>query len=344
MAAGAGGGVIQYFFVRHVRRTRRAGGELLRWWGLVAVCAWAIHPYATPYLVGGGDAHHYAQQLADARAQMQARNFELYVGQSAYAFNGDIHPLRTAPYFSYVGGAMSLLGGDALPPTAAQNLLIVLSLGAGVSGLYLLLTRLRPRAAWAASVLAAAFATSPGILALIYSGDMVASWLTLPYLPLVFYAVIQLGETQEPTPLLGLLTGALAMLWLAHAPVAFWTTLLVILSLGTWFFASGDRLRMFWSLVASGAGLLCLCGYVFVSVHTLELPADPNLISFVRGSGMLEILKTGWAGLGRPIDPTGADLLRNLQLSPALGLAALVSLISFKRHRWTTGALIFGAI
>ncbi len=344
MAAGAGGGLVQRLFVRQVRRTRRAGGEMLRWWGLAAVCAWAIHPYATPYLVGGGDAHHYAQQLADARAQMQVGNFELYVGQSAYAFNGDIHPLRTAPYFSYVGGAMSLLGGEALPPTAAQNLLIVLSLGASAAGLYLLLTRLRPRAAWAASVLAAAFATSPGILALIYSGDMVASWLTLPYLPLVFYAVMRLGEAQEPMPPLGLLTGALAMLWLAHAPVAFWTTLLVMLSLGTWFFASGDRLRRFWLLVASGAGLLCLCGYVFVSVHTLELPADPNLISFVRGSGMLEILKTGWAGLGRPIDPAGADLLRNLQLSPALGLAALVSLISFRRHRWTTGALIFGAI
>jgi hypothetical protein len=65
---------------------------------------------------------------------------------------------------------------------------------------------------------------------------------------------LQLSEAQEPTPVLGLLTGPLAMLWLAHAPVAFWTTLLVMLSLGTWFFTSGDRLRMFWSLVASGAG------------------------------------------------------------------------------------------
>ena len=344
VAAGASGGVIQHFFVRQVRQTRGTGGEMLRWWGLALVCAWAINPYATPHLVGGGDAHHYAQQLADARTQMQAGNFELYVGQSAYAFNGDIHPLRTAPYFSYVGGAMSLVGGDALPPTAAQNLLIVLSLGAGVSGLYLLLTRLRPRAAWAASILAAAFATSPGILALIYSGDMVASWLTLPYLPLVFYALIRLSEAKEPTPPLILLTGALAMLWLTHAPVAFWTTLLSILSLLTWFLYSGNRLSRLWLLTASGAGVLCLCGYVFVSVQSLELPTDPNLIHFVRGGGMFEILKTGWAGLGRPIDPAGEDLLRNLQLSPALGLAALVGLASLRRPRWTTGALILGAI
>lgn len=54
MAAGAGGGLVQRLFVLQVRRTRRAGGEMLRWWGLAAVCAWAIHPYATPYLVGGG--------------------------------------------------------------------------------------------------------------------------------------------------------------------------------------------------------------------------------------------------------------------------------------------------
>ena len=344
VVAGAGGGVIQYFFVRQVRRTRRAGGELLRWWGLAAISFWVIHPYATPYLVGGGDAHHYAQQLADAREQMQAGHIELYVGQSAYAFNGDIHPLRTAPYFSYVGGALSLLGGDALPPTAAQNLLIVLSFGAVVAGLYLLLTRLRPRAAWAAGVLAAACATSPGILALVYSGDMIASWLALPWLPLVFYAVIRLGETKTPVPALCVLSGALAMMWLAHAPVAFWTTLLVMLSQGARLCVAPDRGRAFGLLCASGALFLMLCGFVFISVWSLQLPNDPNLISFVRKGGMLEILKTGWEGLGRPIDPAGADLLRNLKLSPALGLAALLSLVSMRWHRGNHYALIFGAI
>ena len=342
VAASAGGGVIQYFFVRQVRRTRRAGGELLRWWGLAVVCAWAIHPYATPYLVGGGDAHHYAQQLADARAQLQAGNVELYVGQSAYAFNGDIHPLRTAPYFSYVGGALSLLGGEALPPTAAQNLLIVLSFGAGVAGLYLLLTRLRPRAAWAAGVLAAAFATSPGILALIYSGDMVASWMTLPWLPLVFYTLIRLWDNPRSIPSFCLLAGSLALLFLAHAPVAFWTTLFVVLSQGTRLVVSKRRRQNFCFLAGSATLCLLLCGYVFISVLSLELPTNPKNINFLRDGGIMMNLKTGWQGLGRPIDPAGTDLIRNLQLSPALWIAMILGLVSLRHHGRATGPLIAG--
>ena len=344
VTASAAGMLIQRFFVTQAINTRRPTSEMLRWWGLAAICGWLIQPYATPYLVGGGDAHHYAQQLADAAAQMRAGNFELFVGQSAYAFNGDIHPLRTAPYFSYVGGVLSLIAGDALPPTAAQNLLIVLSLGMAVGGLYLLLIRLKPKAAWPAFVLTAAFASSPGVLAMIYSGDMVASWLTLPWLPIVFYAIIRLWDESDQITWLLMLAAALAMIWLAHAPIAFWTTVFVALSQGTRLLVQARAARSFWLLSACAALCLLLCSYVFISVGSLDFPNDPNLVSFVRQGGMLAILKSGWSGLGRPIDPAGENLIRNLQLSPALWLAAILGLASIRRYRWVTGILIAGAI
>ena len=335
---------MQRLFIRQARKTHSGLAEGVRWWGLAAVCAWVIQPYATPYLVGGGDAHHYAQQLSDAAEQLRQGEIKLFVGQSVYAFNGDIHPLRTAPYFSYLGGLASVVLGPTLPATGVQNLLIVISFAAAVAGLYVLLTRLRPTAPWPAFCLTCAFAACPGVLALIYSGDMIISWLSLPWLPLVIYAVVRLWETTDPVPSLCLLAGALAMMWLAHPPMAFWTSALVALSQGTRVIVQWDRGRTFWLLATCAALCLTLCGYVFVSVNSLQLPADPNLVAFVRQGGVLAILREGWSGIGRPIDAGGANLLKNLQLSPALWIAAIVGLAATRRHRWAAGVLIVGAI
>jgi hypothetical protein len=340
---GGCGSVAQYFFVQQARRMRSSWSESLRWLSLAAVCAWVIHPYATPHLVGGGDAHHYAQQLADAAEQFRQGEYQLFVGRSSFAFNGDIHPLRTAPYFSYVGAALSIVTGASFAPTAVQNLMIVLSLCGGVAALYALLTRLRPGAGWPAFWLAAAFAACPGVLALIYSGDMVASWLTLPWLPLVFYGTIRCWHAKDPLPSFCLLAGSLAILWLTHPPVAFWASLLVALPLTARLIVRWESGRGLWLIAACTASCLALCSYVFVSVKTLELPTDPNLVAFVRGGGILTILRDGWAGLGRPIDAAGADLLKNLQLSPALWFAALIGLGSIRRHRWVAGMLLLGS-
>ena len=346
-ATGAVGCLAQRFFLRQARRTRSTLGEALRWLGLIGVCSWVIHPYATTQLVGGGDAHHYAQQLTDAAEQFRKGEFEMYVGNSAHAFNGDIHPLRTAPYFSYLGAAVSLFAGPTLTAVAVQNLLIVLSLAASVAVIYLLLTRLRPSAARTACWLACAFGTCPGVLALIYSGDMIATWLTLPWLPIVFYSVIRLWDTPDPVPNFGLLAASLAVVWLAHPPVAFWTSLLVCLVLAARLVRHREKGRAVMQTFACLALCFMLCGYVFVSVYTLQIPIDPNLVANVRSGAILGTLKAGWAGLGQPIDAAGADLIRNLQLGPALWLALLVALVAIiarpARH-WAVGLLTLGAV
>ena len=347
VATGAASGLAQRFFLRQARRTRSTTGEAARWLGLIGVCMWVIQPYATTQLVGGGDAFHYAQQLTDAAEQFRNGKYEMYVGDSAHAFNGDIHPLRTAPYFSYLGAVISLFAGPSLTAVAVQNLLIVFSLAASVAGLYLLLTRLRPSAACTAFWLAAAFATCPGVLALIYSGDMIATWLALPWLPIVFYSVIRLWDTPHPVPTFGFLAAALALVWLAHPPVALWTSFLVGLVLAARLVMHREKGRAVMQTLACLALCFMLCGYVFVSVYTLQIPIDPNLIANVRSGAILDTLKAGWAGLGQPIDTAGADLIRNLQLGPALWLALLVALVTIiarpARH-WAVGLLTLGAV
>jgi hypothetical protein len=314
------GMMLRRLFVAAVRRSRRPAAEALRWLLLAWVCLHVIGPYATSALLGGGDAQHYARQLADVIAQRNQGIFPWFVGQSGFAFNGDIHPLRTAPYFQYVGALLDTLTAHRLGSVGVLNLLIMLSLGAGGFGCYLSALRLAGRRhAWTACLLAVAYVTSPGVLALVYDGDMIASWMTLPWLPLAFAAVARLWTEEAPAPALVQLATAMGAIWLAHPPIAFWTCFALGPALALWLAASvRQRVWLLAGAIACGAAL---AAYVFVSVLSLDMPSNPYLIQAARSGGLLESLKPGWAGLLRPVDPAGGNLLNDLQLSPVLWLA-----------------------
>lgn len=325
---------VRRLFTAAGRTSRSPRGEMLRWVAVLAVSGFAIQPYGTRQFVGAGDAFHYAQQIADATAQVRAGIFPILAGQSAHAFNGDFHPLRTAPYFQYAGVAIDQLTGGRLGPAGVQNLLIVLSLLAAVVLTYLLVLRLGgSRLAWFACLLAGALATSPGVLALIYSGDMVASWMTLPFIPVLCYALLRASQAEDPTAHLRIAAAAYAMIWLGHAAIAFWLSPLVGLSLAAGILRRPDKRRGFWT--AAGVATLCLvlAAYVFASVAGLGLPDDPNLLKVVRQGAVLSNLRAGAAGFLRPVDPSGTDLLRNLQLSPVLWLALAIGLVGIRAAR-----------
>jgi|GEM_PF-1240670 len=321
------GFALRGIYVGTVRLTRSLRGEALRWSCVLGVAMFAIHPYATRGLVGGGDAQHYAQQLADSFIQVHEGVFPLFVGQSIYAYNGDIHPLRTAPYFQYVGVGLNWLTGNSLGPAGVQNLLIVLSFLAGGLITYVLLVRVGGSIhAWSACLLTIAFLSSPGVLSLIYSGDMVASWMTLPYLPVLIYGLMRTGEKEVPAGIWLLVAAPFAVLWLAHAPIAFWVSPLVVFCLIVFAFRHWTGGRGFWQAAGAGTFACALSAYVFVSVATLELPDDPNLIKVVREGGVMDALRTGAAGWLKPVDPSASLLLHNLQLSPVLWLAVVLGL------------------
>ncbi len=317
-----------------VLHTRQPNAEAIRWLIVAGIAAWLINPYATRSLVGLGDARFYAQQLADAGEQLKEGVFPLLVGQSPYALNGDIHPLRTAPYFQYVGGSVMFFTGQILGAAGTQNLLIVVSFIAAVLISYIGAVRLLPRSlAWFGPLLALAWASSPGVLALVYSGDLIASWMALPYLVIVLSSTLRIAmERGPPGRAWIVLPAALAMIWLSHAPIAFWTTVVVGI---VFVFGIGHRqlLANRWRL-AGAAGLSGgLCVYIFASVASLNLLPEPSLVAMVRSGGIMPYLKQGWDGFLAPIDVHGANLLHNLQLSPVLWLAVLIGASAVFRNR-----------
>jgi hypothetical protein len=326
----------------------RAGAfrEALRWVVLLAAGLALTFPYTHPERVGAGDAQDYAQQIADFLSQVRAGVFPVFVGQSGYAFNGAFNPLRTAPYLQYSSGILNVLSFGMLGPYALLNLEIVLSLiGAGFSS-YLCLRRLLPECAWICVFLALLYVTSPGVLALAYGGDMVLSWLTLPYLPLCAYLTARIAEEGMDTGRMVSLAATMAALWLAHAPIAMWASVIVLAVLAYRCAAFARRTaRLEWRGLAMGSILFsALAGYVFVSVHELHLPPIPGCVRSFHDGGVLAILREGWRGFLRPVSADGAHLTSDLQLSPGLWICLVIGALGWPKAGAGARALLLGSL
>ena len=146
--------------------------EILRVLGLFAVGLAVASPFVTERGVGVGDAWNYADAVADGVIQVRAGVLPVEVGQSEYAFNGRVHPLRTAPYFIYGTGLLDLLTGHRLTTWGLQNLLLAGSLVGGAGSAYLCLRRLPGTGPWTAWWLAVLYLLSPGLLAAAYGMDL----------------------------------------------------------------------------------------------------------------------------------------------------------------------------
>jgi hypothetical protein len=221
------------------------GLVLLRWWRapapalalgescrLLVVMAgglWLMRSFLSPAFYGAEDARTYANMTADMQAQVRAGVFPVFVGQSEYQFNGAIYSVRIAPAFHYLGALLDAATLRALDPTALQNLMLA-SLGAGAAVMgYLCLTALLPARRWLACLFAFLFLSCPGVLGLLYNGDLYMSWTTVPLVPLVIYAAVRSFRSLEVGTMV-CLAGGLGLMWWGHTPVAIWMTGLVLLS------------------------------------------------------------------------------------------------------------------
>jgi hypothetical protein len=119
----------------HFRRLggRERGGRVILAWELPRLLLVAgggvalMSAFLTPALVGSGDATWYSLMASDFMAQWRAGIFPVFVGQTEFAFNGSVNPLRFAPYFQHFTGVLDLLTGHSLKFVALQNLALVLS-------------------------------------------------------------------------------------------------------------------------------------------------------------------------------------------------------------------------
>ena len=321
---------------------RNIWAESVRWMALAGAGLLLTLPYLRSERVGAGDSQDYAQNLADYIVQARHGIFPVMVGQSEFAFNGAFNPLRTAPYFQYFGGCLDGLTLGALGPYALQNLAIILSLCAAGFLCYFCLRRMANRRPWLCLLLSLLYISSPGVLALVYDGDMIPSWLTLPYLPIYVYLLARIAEKGANGPRLAAMATVMAMIWCIHAPIAMWLSFIAFPVIFARLVGATNVPILRRLTFAMGALLLfaVLAAYEFVSVAELKLPTLPQQLSFFRTDDLLAILRIGWAGVLRPVGGDGPSLLYNLQLSAPLWGCLILGFLVWRRRTWGLSVLL----
>ncbi|HEU5081528.1 MAG TPA: hypothetical protein VFT72_20105 [Opitutaceae bacterium] len=253
------------------RPTKVAWPEYLKRVGILFCIGWiAASPFITTRGLGTGEAYNYSLATADAVKQFREGVFPVLVGQSEYAFNGRVHPIRTAPFMAYFAGLLDLVTFRQLNFWALQNLTLALSLIGAAFSAYASLRRATSIAPGLALVLASGFVLAPGVLAPAYSMDLYMTVTTLPFVPLALGAALRTLRGDRRFLVYALLGAAIAATWLAHPPVALWLTAgIVILQLPLfvlWRWRGRELLN------AAAGALLCLalCGYSFASALTIQ--------------------------------------------------------------------------
>jgi len=302
--------------------------EMLRLCALAAVAIWLMRPYMTDRLVGSGDSLWYASALGDFTQQTRAGVFPVLVGQSDWAFNGAVSPVRIIPLYQHLGGVLDLLTGGRLGPFALQNLCLVTCGFGAIFTAYFSLTAIAPKLRWPAAALATLFVSCPGVLGTLYSQDLLATWVAVPLVPVATSALCQTmrGGGLRSHLLLG---SSLATLWWAHTPIALWLTGVAgIMRVGN--IICHQRTRGEWTGITCCLGIfVLLVAYPMVSAlsltHTGKLDA-PILGSFSLAD-LLATIRGSFPGSVLPVSRRAVVPLSDLQLGYSLAFVWLACLI-----------------
>jgi hypothetical protein len=295
--------------------------EMLRWLVMAAAGTALLLPFYGRHGFGSGDVYWYVAMLADVVAQIHHGVFPVWVGQSEYAFNGAMSPLRLAPLFQYAGAACDLLTLHTLEPTALANLVICVFGLMTAASAYLAVRLALPRHPALAGVLAGLWLVCPGVLAPLYAGFQYMEWIAMPFPPLLLYGCWRLWTRDDRAARLAIVA-ALAGMMLAHTPTALWGGLLAagmylahLVARRNWSAESGR-------IAAMAAGFALLGGFPVGSVLAID-----NRASLTAAGSQ------PWAGFGdlfpgnfRPIDLNDMGL-KAYQLGYTLMAAGIISLV-----------------
>ena len=302
--------------------------ELARLGVLALAAAWLLHPFATARLYGAGDALWYANMLADSVTQLRDGVFPVFVGQTEFAFNGAVYPLRVAPLYQHLGGLLDLLTGRSLGFFALQHLVVIVCGAAGILACYLTLCRISPGRRWWAVGLAVLYLGCPGLLATLYTQDLYMTWMAVPLAPLAAYGIWRTFHRDDLTSQFWM-AAPLAALWWAHAPIALWFT----------FIATGSQAVRLLSVdrgwpalrrALFGAGLfILLAQYPFVSVHEVQTPGHPSTVleTIAHPELVTEHLRDAFPAAILPLSEHAREL-GDIQLGYGLWAVLLCSLFA----------------
>jgi hypothetical protein len=198
------------------RLTRREGAE--PWVGYVATVATLVH-YFTPDRVGPIDAQWYGQMMADFLAQSRAGTFPVVTGTTVFAFNGAVHPFRSAPWQYVLAWGLDPLVGRMLAPLALEHLTAIASFFAAVLTLFVGLARSRPGLSSAALLFSLVYATMPSFTASFIQHDMYMTLVAAPAMVALLICVQRVIDC-DSMPAYGWAGVSAAALWYCHPPMA----------------------------------------------------------------------------------------------------------------------------
>jgi hypothetical protein len=312
--------------------------EILRW-GLLSGAVIALTlPFYRAVSFGSGDAYWYTIMLADFTKQVHAGIFPVWVGQSEFAFNGAISPLRLAPWFQHAGGLLDVMTAHALEPVALKNATLAINAFAIVFSTYGCLRVVLARRPGIACVLAALWLASPSVLAPLIMSDLIMTFMAMPFLPVVLLGCWLVWTADNLRARLVLAVG-LGGAWLSHTPVALWATFLAIGICAAKFFLRREwREDLRRGALTSGM-FVVLGSFPLLSVLAIDNQNSVKPVSAVAGEEVARCFPANFL----PINTApGADPLFVIQVGYAAlgGFALALLLMGFARPR---GALLFSA-
>jgi hypothetical protein len=318
-----------YALTRGSERTKVSVAENIRWILLGIVWVVLFHPFFQAGRHGAGDAVWYATMLADMVTQVRAGVFPVFAGQSVYQFNGAIYSLRVAPAFHYLGALVDTATLRALPFFSIQNLLLALVGLAAIGTSYVTLAKLLHRERWSAFSLTVLFIACPGVIGVVFNTDLFMSWMTVPFLPLVFYGVIRSYERDDFTAAV-LVGGSLGFMWWGHSPIALWTTLIAGITLGLRHVLRPPSSSAFIKSVVGCVVFSLVAAYPILSVLAFPVEPGAKMASFqvANGAVVASFLKDVFPAVLLPVSAIGRQL-SDFQLGYSLWL-----LFGFSLWRW----------
>ena len=311
----------------------RKSEEVLRLGVLALAAAWLLHPFFTGRRYGSGDALWYANMLADFVTQLRAGVFPIFAGQTEFAFNGAVYPLRVCPMYQHLAGALDLIAGRTLGFFALQHLTVIFCGVAGIYTSYLTLCRVAPDRRWQAVGLAVLYLSCPGLMATIYTQDLYMTWMSVPLLPLAVYGIVRTFRKDDLVSQFWL-AAPLAALWWAHSPVALWFTFIALGS-QVWRLAfTSDRLASL-KKSALGAGIfMVLAQYPFISVAEIGSPGSQSTVieSIGHTEQISDTIRQVFPSVILPLTQH-AGTLGDLQLGYSFWAILILSVASLFRFR-----------
>lgn len=313
--------------------------EYLRFLVLFILVAYLYSPFITSFNLGNGDAEWYHYILHDAIIQFRHGIFPVYVGQSVFSSLGT--PVIRGPYYILLGQFLDLITFRQLSALVIQHLTILFSVFSGAFVSYFLMVRLAPTLRWYALALAFFYVSCPGVIGIIRAMDMYNSCMVLPYLPVVIYGLIRTHQKDDIFSYI-MTAAALSILYMAHPPIALWTTIVCMFFYALRFFFSGPSKRKFLLPFLVPVLLIILNLWHFCSTVSLGLATEYyGGVDLNYADHVIPTLKAEIPGVFLPLG-LGVGPMVYLQLGYSLWLLIFLGLIISIRssNQFTTRSLL----